>query len=43
MTYTQQRLENIIKIVTEDKNNIIVSKMNDNGYYFFRFYKASRL
>ena len=41
MTYTQQRLENIIKIVTEDKNNIIVSKMNDNGYHFFRFYNKA--
>ena len=40
MTYTQQRLENIIKIVTEDKNNIIVSKNNENGYHFFRFYNT---
>lgn len=38
MTYTQQRLENIIKIILEDNENIIVNKVNDNGYHFLKFY-----
>ncbi len=38
MTYTQQRLESIIKIILEDSENIIVNKVNDNGYHFLKFY-----
>lgn len=41
MTYTQQRLENIIKIILEDNENIIVNKVNDNGYHFLKFYNKT--